>query len=96
MFRVVGPLQTPGGYVKTLVVPVDSTCAQLHWTARDIFDIPEGAAIKTELRMMPSNVIVSEGFTLLDADLDVSAGSASPVLEDAGASHGAILQLYLI
>ena len=76
--QVVGPAQFPGGYVKTLVVPINATCAEMHWTARDIFDVPEEGSYHTELRMMPSNVILDEGFTLLDTDIDLSDGSPSP------------------
>ena len=92
--HVVGPPQTPGGYVKTLVVPADSSCAEMHWTARDIFDVPEDDSIHTELRMMPSNVILDRGYTLLDADIDLSSGSPSPTCADAGVFDGAIVQLY--
>ena len=44
--------------------------------------------------MMPSNVILDEGFILLDADIDLSDGSPSPTCEDAGVFDGAFVQLY--
>ena len=43
---------------------------------------------------MPSNVILDEGFTLLDTDIDLSDGSPSPTCEDAGVFDGAFVQLY--
>ena len=66
--------------------------AALHLWARDIFDIPE--PIRSELRMMPANVIVAEGYTLLDKNLNMSYGSASPIVNDVDAADGTVLQLY--
>ena len=61
-----------------------------------MFEIPEYGSIDTELRLMPSNVILDEGFTLLDTDIDLSGTSPSPTCADAGVSRDACIQLYFV
>ena len=77
-----------------VVVPNDFPCNELHSTAREIFAIP--ASVKTELRMMPSNVIVAEGFTLLSSDAMDEAGTSAVAVGDAGVTNGAVVQLFFL
>lgn len=93
MVVVVGPAFDQNPFER-VVVPNDFPCNELHSTAREIFAIP--ASVKTELRMMPSNVIVAEGFTLLSSDAMDEAGTSAVAVGDAGVTNGAVVQLFFL
>ena len=51
-----------------------------------------------ELRLMPNNIILAEGFTLMHPTCDrrTEAPTIAPTIGEAGVTHQSVIQLYLL
>ena len=77
--------------VHNVVASSDTPCPELRKLVHDIFGVPD--TVLTELRMMPGNVILEEGYTLLSSWV-IDAHPAHLTLAEASVADGALLQLF--
>jgi len=71
-----------------------ATLEQLAAAVLDIY-FGRGRVPPVELRLMPSNIIVAEGFTLLYSSLLTRLHPANTLMTEAGVVDRSVVQLYL-
>ena len=90
---VIGPDYHRSGKADVVLHPL-ATLEQLAAAVLDIY-FGRGRVPPVELRLMPSNIIVAEGFTLLYSSLLTRLHPANTLMTEAGVVDRSVVQLYL-
>ena len=90
---VIGPDYHRSGKADVVLHPL-ATLEQLAAAVLDIYFGRERVP-PVELRLMPSNIIVAEGFTLLYSSLLTRLHPANTLMTEAGVVDRSVVQLYL-
>ena len=91
---VIGPDYHRSGPAQVVLHPL-ATLEQLAAAVLDIY-FGRGRVPPVELRLMPSNIILAEGFTLLYSSLLTLLYPANTLITEAGVVDRSVVQLYFL